>query len=170
MVHLYCGDGKGKTTAAAGLALRAAGNGLHVSFIQFMKGQTSGEITLLETLPQVDVIRAGDSEKFTYQMDEHELELCRARNDGILKSVFTDTDDSFELIVLDEVINAAEYDLIDEALLKEQLLKWGRVKEIVITGRTPEKWMIEAADYVTDMEKIRHPFDTGTSARCGIEY
>lgn len=170
MIHLYCGDGKGKTTAAAGLALRAAGNGLHVRFIQFLKGGPSGEITVLDTLPQVDVIRAGGSEKFTFQMDEKEQELCRTENERLLHSIFDGMDDGFELIVLDEVINAAELDLIDEEFLREMLLKWGKTKEIVITGRTPEPWMVSAADYVTDMEKIRHPYDTGTPARRGIEY
>lgn len=169
MIHLYCGDGKGKTTAAVGLAVRAAGNGLKVFFAQFMKGRATGEMNILPEIPGIAVFRADASEKFTFQMDRSERDALRTANDLALRKIMPASSDA-DLIILDEAVTAVEKDLLDEEVLRTFLEEQGRIKEIILTGRTPESWMVEIADYVTDMEKIRHPYDSGTEARKGIEY
>lgn len=169
MIHLYCGDGKGKTTAAVGLCVRAAGQGLKVLFVQFLKGRDTGELKVLRSLSGVTVFRADASEKFTFQMDGAELERLRASNDLALRDVMKESG-QMDMIILDEAVTAVEKDLLDENLLREFLKNCPEDREIIITGRTPESWMVGMADYVTDMEKIRHPFDSGTEARKGIEY
>ncbi len=169
MVHLYCGDGKGKTTAAVGLSVRAAGNGLKVLFVQFLKGRRTGEIEILREIPGVQVLRADASEKFTFQMDSSERDALRKADDLMLRRVIHESSDA-DLIVLDEAVAAVEKDLLDEALLRSFIEERGTEAEIVLTGRMPEPWMIETADYVTDMEKIKHPYDIGEEARKGIEF
>ena len=169
MIQIYCGDGKGKTTAAVGLSVRAAGRGLRVLFVQFMKGRDTGELSILRSIPGITVCRASEQEKFSFQMNEAELERQRRDNDDTLRRIAGEAD-SADLIVLDEALSAVERDLLDETLLKDFLEHFGSRAEVVLTGRVPEIWMLEMADYVTDMEKIRHPFDTGTPAREGIEY
>lgn len=169
MIHLYCGDGKGKTTASVGLSVRAAGNGLRVLFAQFLKGRDSGEVAVLGKIPGITVFRVESSGKFTFQMDRSERAALRTANDLALRQILSSSQD-MDVIVLDEAVTAVEKDLLDEELLRSMLRERGRDQEIVITGRMPEAWMVEIADYVTDMEKIRHPYDSGTEARKGIEY
>ncbi len=169
MIHLYCGDGKGKTTASVGLSVRAAGNGLQVLFAQFLKGRESGEVAVLREIPGITVLRAESGGKFTFQMDRSERDALRTANDLALRQIISSSKD-MDVIVLDEAVTAVEKDLLDEELLRSLLQERGREQEIIITGRMPEAWMVEMADYVTDMEKIRHPYDSGTEARRGIEY
>ena len=171
MVHLYCGDGKGKPTAAAGLALRAAGNGMHVLFVQFLKGRESGERKMLESIPGVTVMGGDLGEKFTFQMTRDEREQAAYRNVLLLESAFRRAaEEQVQLLVLDEAVTAVERDIIPAGMLRDNIEKYRHSFEIVLTGSLPEEWMVEAADYVTDMEKIRHPYDRGISARKGIEY
>ena len=171
MIHLYCGDGKGKTTAAAGLSLRAAGNGLRVLFAQFMKGQKSGEIDLLASISDITVMRADSSEKFTYQMTAEERQISEEKNRAHLDEVFKVFNASdYDVLVLDEAVTAAGRYMIDEEKLQSYISAFPEDKELVLTGNPPELWMIEAADYVTDMEKIKHPYDKGKDARKGIEF
>jgi len=171
MIHLYCGDGKGKTTAATGLAIRAAGYGKKVVFAQFMKGRISGELNVLSMLKNVTVARALENEKFTFQMNAEERKSAAAANAMLLEfaekvSVAHDLD----MVVLDEAVTAVEKGMLSEERLKHFIEGFSKDKELVITGSVPETWMIEAADYVTDMEKIKHPYDHGVAAREGVEY
>ena len=171
MIHLYCGDGKGKTTAAAGLALRAAGNGMHVLFVQFLKGRESGERKMLEKIPEVTVMGGNLGEKFTFQMTREEREQASYRNVLLLDSAFRRAgEEKAELLILDEAVTAVERDIIPSGMLRDGIERYRHAFEIVLTGSVPEEWMVEAADYVTDMEKIRHPYDRGIAARKGIEY
>ena len=182
MIHLYCGDGKGKTTAAVGLTVRAAGCGRNVLFIQFMKGQKTGELNILENIENVRVMRAGDGEnggeyhkKFTFQMNSEEKAAAAADNAALFeKAERAASDDKTDMIVLDEAVTAVERCMLDEDRVKTFMEGFAAAsdgkKELVMTGSVPEAWMIEAADYVTDMEKIKHPFDKGVPAREGVEY
>ena len=171
MIHVYCGDGKGKTTAGIGLAVRAAGSGLRVLYVQFLKARMTGEIPILASIKNITVIRARSSTKFTYELDEEERAALLKQNEETLDRVFAMvSDDGADLLILDEVITAVTTDMLDEDHLRKHIESFEKDKELVMTGRSPERWMIEAADYVTDMEKIRHPFDRGVSARRGIEY
>ncbi len=171
MIHLYCGDGKGKTTAACGLTVRAAGNGYRVLFVQFMKAGETGELNIFQGIPSIDVVRAKEDRRFSYEMTGEEREKERITNDRILQQVFRQCkDESYDVLVLDEAATAVSLDLLDDHLLQQEVEAFDASKELIITGRTPEPWMVNAADYVTDMEKIRHPYDTGTEARRGIEF
>ncbi len=171
MIHLYCGDGKGKTTAAAGLALRACGNGQRVVFAQFLKGRETGEIAALKRLPEIIVLRGDFDTRFTFQMTAQErlqtAELCsRLLSEAFQRAA----DEGAELLVLDEAVTACERGALPSELLRKQLQTYRQNFEIVITGSLPEEWMVRMADYVTDMEKIKHPYDLGVAARAGVEY
>ena len=167
LIHLYTGDGKGKTTAAVGLAVRAAGRGLRVWFVQLMKGRPSGEIPVLEQIAGITVRRAG-SEKFSFQMTEGEAAAVRQAQDALLLEAMAH-EDKTDLLILDEALSAVTAGLLDEELLRRLVCRKPQGLEVVLTGRDPRPWMVEAADYLTEMVKRRHPFDRGVPARDGIE-
>lgn len=167
MIHLYCGSGKGKTTAAMGLALRAAGRGKPVMIAQFLKGEDSGERRILERLPQVNLLPLPETIQFTFAMSEEEKEKEKVRYQCMLKEIAYAAQ-VCELLILDEVCAAVNTGMISlQAIL--QLLD-GLTCEIVMTGREPAQELEQRADYITCMEKVRHPYDEGICAREGIEY
>lgn len=164
MIHVVIGDGKGKTTSAVGLTVRAAGHGLSVLFVQFLKDDHSGEISILKTIDGVSVKHSPVHYGFTFQMTPEQLtetsEECAKLIDFAKKS-------KADLIVLDEVLHALNAGLIKKEQL-ESLLDTNQ--EIVITGHEAPKWLIHCADYVTQVQKVKHPFDLGVLGRPGIEY
>lgn len=173
MIHIYCGDGKGKTTAAVGLTVRAAGRGKKIIFAQFMKSSSSGEINILQNIENITVMRAAGNEKFTFQMNGEERRTAAVDNQTLFEQIEKAAEHGTDMLVLDEAVTAVERGMLDEECLKAfvaEFKKSGVDKELVLTGSVPEMWMIEAADYVTDMEKIKHPFDKGTVAREGVEF
>lgn len=166
LVHLYWGAGKGKTTAAMGLALRALGAGRRVAVVQFLKGRDSGEIPLLEGLG-AQVFRGKAGTKFSFQMTGAEKAETRVlQTDHLRRALALDA----ELLVLDEACAAWQKDLVDRALLKGAVLDRPEGREVVLTGREPPEWMREAADYVTEMRCHRHPYERGIPARRGVEF
>lgn len=165
-LHLYCGDGKGKTTAAMGLALRALGSGKKVVIVQFLKSGTSGELEGLKSLGAI-VISGKSGTKFVSQMSERDKEETYSINNRHLLQALNENAD---LLILDEACAALSTGLIDEALLKTAVLRRPVEQELVLTGRNPAEWMIEAADYITEMKCIRHPYNSGLAARKGIEF
>ncbi len=166
LVHLYWGAGKGKTTAAMGLALRALGAGRRVAVVQFLKGRDSGEIPLLEGLG-AQVFRGKAGTKFSFQMTGAEKAETRAlQTDHLRRALALDA----ELLVLDEACAAWQTDLIDRDLLRAAVLDRPEGREVVLTGREPPEWMREAADYVTEMRCHCHPFEQGVPARRGVEF
>ena len=170
LIHIYCGDGKGKTTAATGLAVRAAGCGMKVLLVQFLKGQETGELRALAHIPGITVLRGKASEKFTFQMDERELQQTYDLNTkNLLTAVEQARAGACDLLVLDEVMGALPCQLIDEDLLRSLVEQKPERLELVMTGRNPPDWLIEAADYVSEIKKVKHPYDRGVSARRGIE-
>lgn len=168
LIHIYCGDGKGKTTAAMGLALRAAGRGLPVTVAQFLKDGDSGECRILRQLPTVTLLAANPCGKFSFQMDGAE----RAETAACLQALFRKATAQAEapgLLVLDEICGA----LSGGFLAVEEVLRFLRTKpgtlEVVLTGREPCEALCEAADYLSEIVKRRHPYDRGVAAREGIE-
>lgn len=166
LLHLYWGDGKGKTTAAMGLALRALGNGKRVVIVQFLKGGKSGEIPLLEQLGAV-VYRGKGGQKFVFQMNETEKAAARAVQNQNLTAALAQPAD---VLILDEAGSAWELDMVDQALLRHAVLERPAAQECVLTAHAAPDWMLEAADYVTEMKCRRHPYQKGIAARPGIEY
>ena len=166
LLHLYYGDGKGKTTAAMGLALRALGSGKKVVVLQFLKGGQSGEIPLLEQLG-AKIYRGKAGQKFVFQMNEAEKAATRDLQNRNLAAAMTEDAD---LLVLDEAGSAWELDMVDKALLQKAVLARPAAQECVLTAHAVPQWMLDAADYVTEMKCCRHPYQKGIAARKGIEY
>ena len=173
LIHLYIGNGKGKTSAAYGLALRAIGNNMKVLIISFLKNKNSGEIKILEKIktetgcPQILVSSHNHSFYFTLSDKEKEEVNCEV-NDLYKAFEKAVNSEEFDLIVLDEIIDAVNLGIIDEEALLTLLKK--RTSEVVITGRNPSDKLISLADYVSEIRKIKHPYDCGNSARQGIEF
>lgn len=166
LVHLYCGDGKGKTTAAMGLALRALGAGLRVTAVQFLKDGTSGELGPLQQLG-AKIFSGGCGSKFVFQMSEEERAAVRLRQDALLRQALCAPCD---LLLLDEACAACALGMVDETLLRGAVIGRPAGREVVLTGRDPVDWMRQAADYITEMRAVRHPFDAGIPARRGVEF
>ena len=156
LLHLYYGDGKGKTTAAMGLALRALGSGKKVVVLQFLKGGQSAKI-----------YRGKAGQKFVFQMNEAEKAATRDLQNRNLAAAMTEDAD---LLVLDEAGSAWELDMVDKALLQKAVLARPAAQECVLTAHAAPQWMLDAADYVTEMKCCRHPYQKGIAARKGIEY
>lgn len=169
-IHIYCGDGKGKTTAAQGLALRAAGSGMKVLIAQFFKTGASSEIRLLAGCENITVY----SEKKHFGRYSNMTDMQRREAAIYYRQYFDEVaamSENADMLVLDEVISAAGYGIIELERLIGFLNDSRRAgREIVLTGRSPDKKLIELADYVTEMKKLKHPYDKGTEARKGIEY
>ena len=165
MLHLYWGDGKGKTTAAMGLALRALGHGRRVVILQFLKDGSSGEIEMLRRCGAV--VYACLNAKFTWLMTDAERAEARRTNTRTLQTILQG---SFDLLVLDEACAACKNDLVEEALLREAAARAEQGAEVVLTGREPAAWMQDAADYSTELRAVRHPYTRGIAARAGVEY
>ena len=166
LLHLYWGDGKGKTTAAMGLALRALGSGKRVVIVQFLKGGKSGEIPLLEQLG-ARVYRGKAGQKFVFQMNDAEKAATRVLQNENLRAAMAQPAD---LLLLDEAGSAWELDMVDKALLQKAVLERPAEQECVLTAHAAPQWMLDAADYSTEMKCCRHPYQKGIKARKGIEY
>lgn len=167
-VHIYCGDGKGKTTCVIGLCVRAAGAGKKVLLHQFLKDNTSSERTIIDKLPGVTVMPGAKMDKFTFQMNEEELQALRESNDANLARL-CDMAKDYDMLILDESVYAMDMGLLSEDKLIEWLEKKPEHLEVVMSGRNPSDRLKEHADYISEIKKIKHPFDQGLSSRIGIE-
>lgn len=170
LIHLYCGDGKGKTTAAAGLALRAAGAGRRVLFVQFFKNGDSSELGPLRALDNVAVAVSDRRHGFFRHMDAAERETAAADYSALFSDALRIAREGADLLVLDEAVSACNHGMISETELLRFLREKPEGLEVVLTGRAPSPALLSAADYVTEMKKIKHPYDRGIPARKGIEF
>ena len=170
LVHIYCGDGKGKTTAAAGLAVRAAGAGKKVLFVQFFKDGSSSEIGALRDGLGITVRVVTENFGFVWTMDDEELARAKKAYTELLLDAEKEAEDGYGLLVLDEIISAVNCGIVPERELLDFIICRPEGLEIVLTGRDPSPALSDAADYITEMRKIRHPFDDGVMGRKGIEY
>ncbi len=171
MVHIYCGDGKGKTTAAAGLAVRMAGSGKSVLFVQFFKSDKSSEINILKSIDNIKTLHLGKNYGRYKNMSEEIKYQAKVEYTELLKKAMEITlIEKFDMLVLDEVISAYNYEFVERKELKNFLEKYREKLEIVMTGRNPAEELIEVSDYVSKIEKLKHPFDKGIKARKGIEF
>lgn len=171
MIHVYYGDGKGKTTAAIGLAIRAAGSRMRVLFVQFMKTEFSGERHTLSHTENIELTFCPLELDFTYNMDSAQ----KAKASVLFRKIFNDSvtkvlTEKYDMIVLDEIFTAVEAEMISEHHVYEFLSNAPKNLEIVTTGHNPPEKILKLADYVTEMKKIKHPYDRGVSARFGIEF
>ncbi len=167
MLHIYAGDGKGKTTAAVGLAVRAAGQGLRVLFVQFLKGMPTGELESLRRLG-LPCMWADAGEKFLFQMQEAERAAYLAKQRQCFRKA-VDAAADYDMVVLDEGLDAmAAGAFTDEELLEEIEAKGDL--EWILTGRSPAKRLADRADYYSHIQSVKHPYKKGAAARRGIEY
>lgn len=170
LVHIYCGDGKGKTTASVGLAVRAAGAGKKVIFAQFFKNGSSSEVKMLRLLPGVETMHCKTVSGFYSQMSEADRDQARCDYSRLLEDALTAAREGADLLILDEAISSCNYGTICEETLAEFLENRPAGLEVVLTGRDPSERLVGLADYVTEMKKIKHPYDHGILARRGIEF
>lgn len=170
LIQVYTGPSKGKTTAALGLAVRAVGHGFKVYIIQFMKGQNNaGELTGIQRLaPECRLEHFGSGHwvhkgsPSSEDIEEAEKALVRTRE--VMLS------GQWDIIILDEIINAVWFDLIQESIVLQLLDEKPRQVELVLTGRNASQRLIEKAQLVTEMVQVKHPYELGINARKGIEY
>ena len=170
LIHSYCGDGKGKTTAALGLAVRCAGHGNHVLIVQFLKSRPTGELKSLALLPTIEVMRGKETKKFTFQMNDEEKAQVKGENLSLFDKVKQKCrDEHIDLLILDEVIGAINTGVFDKDILVDFLKGKPAVLEVVLTGRNPASELVELADYVSEICKRKHPYEKGIGARTGVE-
>lgn len=171
MIHIYYGDGKGKTTAAVGLAVRAAGSKMKVLFVQFLKTDSSGERNILGAIENVLLTSCPQNLKFTYEMTDAEKLQAAALFRGIFdRSAATALSARYDMIVLDEIFDVVNEGMLSEAEVFAFIANAPNSLEIVMTGHNPPQRFIDEADYVTEMKKIKHPYDKGLGGRIGIEF
>ncbi len=171
LVQVYTGDGKGKTTAAVGLALRGAGRGLKIIFIQFLKNSESGEVMLIEkSIPEIKVRRYSSQSKFIWDMNDAERDILRSETrSGFSEALSIAVEGNCDILVLDEILGAHRNGFITQDEILNMIKKKSEGLELVLTGRDAPVEIIEAADLVTEMKNIKHPFDAGVKSRDGIE-
>lgn len=166
LIQVYTGDGKGKTTAALGLALRASGQGLKVGVIQFLKGIVGGEHYFASHHHAFDILLVSTGDLFTKsaeRLSEEVRQTLAYAEERMLKG-------KYDLLILDEIFIAVQQRLITVQQLLDLLDKKPEPLELILTGRNAPEVILKRADLVTEMRKIRHPFEKGIPARVGIEY
>lgn len=180
MIQIYHGDGKGKTTAAAGLCVRARGHNMPVIFAQFLKDGSSGEVKMLHRLGTTVMI-PDTFFGFVRSMSEEQKELAKisyAKYLTEIEQVVLDTietkhkatsDTILGVLILDEVLHACNAGLLSETSLIALIDKIKNHVEVVLTGRNPSEKLVALADYCTNFVKEKHPYDQGVTARVGIE-
>ena len=167
-LHIYCGDGKGKTTASIGLAIRAVGSGMKVLFVQFFKNKHSSEISVLESIDHITCLHAEQSFGLYKNMNPQQKMEAKKCYEALLTEAISKSL-NYDMIILDEIISAYSYEMVNQQELTSFLTKNHHL-EIILTGRNPENELVELADYVSEIHKVKHPYDKGKQARKGIEF
>ncbi|MCD8144667.1 MAG: cob(I)yrinic acid a,c-diamide adenosyltransferase [Oscillospiraceae bacterium] len=170
LIHLYYGEGKGKTTCAMGLALRAAGRDMPVVVAQFLKSDQTGERAALRRLPSVLLLPLPGQVTFTFQMTPAERIQAQKESADRLQEAFRLANERGGLLVLDEICAAITAGMVELEQVTALLDGRRADLEVVLTGRDPAQALLERADYLTEFVKRRHPYDRGVTAREGIEY
>jgi cob(I)alamin adenosyltransferase len=166
VIQIYTGEGKGKTTASLGLALRALGHGWKVLMIQFMKkSEEYGEVRMARRLEGFEIEQYGSGDFILSEPNEKDLSLAEKG----LKRAYSAARQDYKLVILDEILGAIALGLfsLEEA---EQLLEaWPKEIELVLTGRNAPPKLIDRADLASEIREIKHPYREGVPARLGIE-
>ncbi|MGL4372895.1 MAG: cob(I)yrinic acid a,c-diamide adenosyltransferase [Turicibacter sp.] len=171
LIHIYCGNGKGKTSAAMGLGLRAAGREKKVLLTQFLKSNKTGELKSIEMLNEFfHVVMGEPAKKFVWNMNEEEKAAVAKehviRFESLTKKA---VEENYDVLILDEIIATINLNFIPLPLVVEFLKTKPETLEVVMTGRDPGLELIELAHYVSEINAIKHPFELGIPARVGIE-
>ena len=169
LIQVYTGEGKGKTTAAIGLAVRAVGRGMKVLIIQFMKGRSSGERKVIKDTPNIQIENYGTSEfiKKGKIKEQDKLEVKK----GFERALEAIEMEDWDVLILDEINVVLDLGLLNLEDFIGFLKKYGdKDVEIVLTGRNVPQEILELASLITEMKCIKHPFEKGIGPRKGIEY
>lgn len=166
LVHIYTGDGKGKTTASIGLAVRCRGYGKKVHIFQFLKSMPSGELKSLEKLG-IGVTKISTSDKFYFNMTEKEK---KNTSDYIKETIKHLYDEEYDLLILDEIICVLDLSIINRDEILNIIKNKPKSCELVLTGRNMPDYLMDYADYISKIECVKHPFENGINARESIEY
>ena len=167
-IHVYTGPGKGKTTAALGLGLRAAGAGLKVHMLQFMKGRRYSELDAIENIPGFTISQHGRDE-FVSKENPEQIDIDLAQQ-GFAYAKEIIKKEKYDLVILDEINVAVDFNLIDVDDVLEIVEGKPEKLELVLTGRYAHPKITRIADYVTEMLEIKHPYQHGVEARKGIDF
>ncbi len=173
LIHIYTGEGKGKTTSSIGLAIRAAGQGFKVCIVQFLKGggRGSGEFKLIsKRIPEIEFISSDMSHPMFLKKKPTTAELEGAAAEIFELCKQKVENEEIDLLILDEINNVVAQNWLPLDDLIDFLLNKREGMEVVLTGRRAPAQLQSVADYVTEMLKIKHPYDDGFVARRGIEY
>ncbi|OCC14540.1 Cob(I)alamin adenosyltransferase [Dissulfuribacter thermophilus] len=165
-IHVYTGNGKGKTTAALGLGIRALGAGLKVLLVQFLKKGDFSEIRFLGSQPNIEIRQFGTGKFVKGRPSKEDVEEAER---GIKEIKDLLNSGKFDVVILDEANIAVKYGLIDLETIIDLIEARPKGTEIILTGRGADPKIIELADLVTEMQEIKHYFKKGVYARIGIE-
>ena len=177
LIHIYCGDGKGKSTAAIGLTIRAVGSGMKVIFSQFMKNNNSSEIQILKGIDNVTIAHTKNSFGFPFQMTDEEKQS--AKNEyrelfhyvtELARAKCMENSMNLVLLVMDELISAYNLDFVESDIVLNFLETKPKNLEVVMTGREPNEKLKELASYISYIQMEKHPFEQGIPSRRGIEW
>ena len=169
LLIVHTGKGKGKSTAAMGLAVRAIGNGMKVGIVQFVKGVwETGERAVLDKFPDLCVIRAM-GEGFSWETQDRQRDIDAAENAWRMSMEMIE-DPSFDMVILDELNIPLRYDNLDIDTVGKGLQSKPEMLHVVVTGRNAKEELLEAADLVTEMTMVKHPFRSGVKAQRGVEF
>ncbi|MDD3132159.1 MAG: cob(I)yrinic acid a,c-diamide adenosyltransferase [Bacteroidales bacterium] len=166
-IHLYTGNGKGKTTAALGLAIRAVGAGKRVFIAQFVKGMHYSELDALKRFPEIEIRQYGLDCFIKNEPTQKDIAAARA---GLAEVVKIIAENRFDILILDEICIALYYHLFEEEEIIDLLKTKPEEMEVVLTGRYAPDALFEIADLVTEMKEIKHYYNNGVAAREGIEF
>lgn len=170
LVHIYTGNGKGKTTAAIGLGIRAAGSGMKVLMLQFCKGSSTSEENIIEKLkPDFELYKYKQVCKFVWQMTLDEKKQMREDTLHLFNYAISSAE-SRNMIILDEIMAAITNGFLDVKFVVELIKNKPSNLELVLTGRNAPIELIELADYVSEINAVKHPMSSGIMARKGIEF
>ena len=173
LIHIYTGEGKGKTTAGLGLCLRAAGSGMQVLIARFLKTNDSAELDAFSRFPNVEIVANEKSFGFSKNWKNdpavkgHAADYYSAMLEETIARIEAG---NYDVLMLDEILASVRLGVVDARRLLAFLRNKPENLEVILTGRDPIPELLELADYVSEIKKIKHPFDAGILARKGIEY
>jgi cob(I)alamin adenosyltransferase len=170
LIIVHTGKGKGKSSSAFGMVMRCMGHGMNVGIVQFIKGAWStGEATFLARFPDLVTIRTL-GEGFTWETQDRARDLAAAARAWEAAKEMLAADSTYKMVLLDEINIAMRYELVDVTQVLEALAARPPMQHVVLTGRNAPEALIEAADLVTEMSLVKHPFRSGIKAQPGVEF
>ena len=170
MIQTYYGDGKGKTTAAIGSAVRFNGCGHKVLFVQFLKNNDSSEINVLKSLQGVEIICSEENYKLYDNLNKECDEVFVKAYNKLLFDTVKKKVNNIKMVVLDEILDAVQFGYVEETLFLEFLESYKNSVEFILTGHSITEKIAEISDYVSEIKEVKHPYAKGALPRKGIEF